>query len=178
MAIKTQGTHVFMLHEGEFLKIACPTGIDMGGAPADQIDVTCLGSDTREYIAGLKSPGAVTFEINLNPGNKSHKVLFDLSEADDNPVKSFAIGWSDGKSEPTASGENATYPADRTWSVFKGYISDFPINFAANSAVKGNISIQTSGKRQWIEKDEGGEASATASATAEATAEPTGGISE
>lgn len=43
-------------------------------------------------------------------------------------------------------------PATRTWFVFRGYVSDFPFDFAANSVVTTAATIQRSGGSSWIPK--------------------------
>ena len=165
MAIKTQGSELFVLHEGKFVKVACPTTMSVGGSSVDQLETTCLDMATKTFIAGLKTPGQVTFEINTDPRSEAHRLLFALSEADDMPNKTFLLGWSDGKSLPTVAGETATIPTDRTWLEFDGYISDFPFDFATNSIVKSSISIQVSGSRKWHQKDEDPVASSSAVAS-------------
>ncbi|MBI6920292.1 phage tail protein [Pseudomonas monteilii] len=43
-------------------------------------------------------------------------------------------------------------PPTRTWFLFDGYVSDFPFDFAANSAVTTAATIQRSGGSAWIRK--------------------------
>ncbi|MNG41441.1 hypothetical protein D3C84_1306340 [compost metagenome] len=68
------------------------------------------------------------------------------------------MGWSDGKDiVPTAiedsSGEwDFDLPTSRTWFVFRGYVSDFPFDFAGNTVVSTQATIQRSGGSAWIRK--------------------------
>ncbi|MDO1979112.1 phage tail tube protein, partial [Escherichia coli] len=43
-------------------------------------------------------------------------------------------------------------PPTRTWFVFRGYVSDFPFDFAANAVVTSTATIQRSGGSAWIRK--------------------------
>lgn len=43
-------------------------------------------------------------------------------------------------------------PSTRTWFLFRGYVSDFPFDFAANTVVTTAATIQRSGGSAWIKK--------------------------
>src|SRR5690625_1585189 len=43
-------------------------------------------------------------------------------------------------------------PDTRTWFTFRGYVSDFPFDFAANTVVTTDATIQRSGGSAWIRK--------------------------
>jgi hypothetical protein len=92
--------------------------------------------------------------INADPDNESHLTLYGLSRENPAPVLKFAIGWSDGTDAPTLNvGEDGfELPATRTWFTFQGYISDFPFDFAQNTVVTTEVSIQRSGNSAWIKK--------------------------
>lgn len=45
-------------------------------------------------------------------------------------------------------------PNTRTWFTFRGYVSDFPFDFAANTVVTTAATIQRSGGSAWIRKAE------------------------
>jgi hypothetical protein len=82
-----------------------------------------------------------------------------ISDAEDDQDLTFAIGWSDGTASPVAAADGAagavdglTLPDSRTWFVFKGYVSDFPFDFAANTVVSSSASIQRSGSAVWVPK--------------------------
>lgn len=234
MAVLAQGTQVYMLDPdtGEVVAIECATAFNPGGAPADQIETTCLEDGTRTYARGLRTPGTATLSINADPQYESHIRLHELSETDSQDYIKFAIGWSDGTEPPTVvsgsisnitvtdpgsdytsatvaisggggSGATATatveageitaititdagvgytsaptvtisgdgsgatavatvtddgddfvLPDSRTWFTFEGYVADFPMDFAANSVVTTEVSIQRSGGSAWIPKVE------------------------
>ncbi len=44
------------------------------------------------------------------------------------------------------------FPDTRTWFTFQGYVSDFPFDFAQNTVVTTEVSIQRSGDSNWIKK--------------------------
>ncbi|OAT18017.1 phage tail fiber protein [Buttiauxella gaviniae ATCC 51604] len=87
-------------------------------------------------------------------------MLSDLAESNDQQDLVFAIGWADGDSVPTydATGLNPdavdglVLPDDRTWYLFKGYVSDFPFDFQANTVVQTSATIQRNGQGQWVRK--------------------------
>ena len=162
MSVVTQGTQLYVLANGVVSEIECITAFSPGGSPADQIDDTCLSErNTRKYKKGLRTPGQATATLNADPTNASHLMLSHMAESNDQSDVTFAIGWSDGESEPTAgTGPEAvdglTLPSDRTWYVFKGYVSDFPFDFQGNTVVQTSATIQRSGQGAWIPKAQSG----------------------
>ncbi|MFG5862705.1 phage tail tube protein [Metapseudomonas sp. CR1201] len=171
MSILTQGTQVYALvpqldssgvptGDFEVMEIECATAFNPGGNPADQIEVTCLSDTVRKYLRGLRTPGQATLTLNADPNNDSHYRLWQLSESDEKIDQdlAFVVGWSDGKDiVPTAiedsSGEwDFDLPTSRTWFVFRGYVSDFPFDFAGNTVVSTQATIQRSGGSAWIRK--------------------------
>ncbi len=238
MSILSQGTQVFALvppvlgpGPKTVLAIECATAFSPGGAPADQIEDTCLEDKVRSYQKGLRTPGQASLTVNADPNNASHVRLHQMSEADGDTTIDWAVGWSDGTAAPTVvaggtvervtignggtgyttaptvaftggggtgaagtatvsagvvtgvaitnpgsgytsapivaltgAGAGATaaavintndsfdLPESRTWFVFRGYVSDFPFDFAANAVVSTAATIQRSGGSAWIRK--------------------------
>jgi len=162
MSVLTQGTQLFVLVNGAVSEIECITAFSPGSNPADQIEDTCLSErNDRTYKRGLRTPGQASLTLNADPKNASHIMLHNLSLSDDEADQdvTFAIGWSDGESSPTAAANGASgavdglvLPEDRTWFVFKGYVGDFPFDFSANTVVSTSASIQRSGGAVWIPK--------------------------
>jgi len=145
MAVKTQGSDLYFVDpaDNSIIKIGCVTQVSGINAARDQIEVTCLDSTARMYVAGLGAPGAATFGINFDPQDETHVRTHQLyvEGADLN----WALGWSDGTAAPTATSEGEVVADEsRSWIVFKGYISDFPFDVALNSVVQSNVSIQVS----------------------------------
>lgn len=158
MSVLSQGTHIYLINPlasggPEVVQVECATTFSPGGNPADQIEDTCLEDTTRSYRPGLRTPGTATMGINADPTNESHLLLHELSETDPSPIIQWAVGWSDGTAVPTVdSNGDFDLPTTRTWFVFEGYVSDFPFDFAQNTVVTSEVSIQRSGGSSWIPK--------------------------
>lgn len=162
MSVLTQGTQLFVLANGAVSEVECITAFSPGSNPADQIEDTCLSEkNDRTYKRGLRTPGAASLTLNADPKNASHIMLYNLSISDEEADQdlTFAIGWSDGEAAPAAASSGTSgavdglaLPDSRTWFVFKGYVSDFPFDFAANTVVSTSASIQRSGSAVWVPK--------------------------
>ena len=164
MSVLTQGTQLYVFANNAVSEIECITAFNPGSNPADPIEDTCLSErSTRTYKKGLRTPGQSSATLNADPKNASHLMLSNLAESSDQNDLTFAIGWSDGESVPTVAAvddpdavDGLLLPTDRTWYVFKGYVSDFPFDFSANSVVQTTATIQRSGAGVWIPKAEQG----------------------
>lgn len=156
MAVLAQGTQVYFLdpETDVVIPVECATAFSPGGAPADQIETTCLEDTTRAYERGLRTPGQASLTINADPQYASHTRLHELSESDTIGHVKWAVGWSDGAEPPTVAidGGDFELPTTRTWFTFEGYVSDFPLDFSANSVVTTAATIQRSGGSAWIPK--------------------------
>jgi hypothetical protein len=145
MALKTQGTQLYFIDPDTFAvtTVGCVTALTGLTAARDQIETTCLDSTARTYVAGMATPGAAQFTINFDPTDDSHVRLHELYvEGTD---LDFALGWSDGTAAPTSDSTAFTTPTTRTWILFSGFISDLPFDFALNTVVTSNVSVQVSG---------------------------------
>lgn len=146
MAVKTQGTQLYVIDpdDNSVITVGCVTTITGITATRDQIETTCLDSTARTYVAGMAAPGAASFTINFDPTDTSHIRLHELYVAGTD--LQWALGWSDGTSAPTgASTDGFNLPTTRTWIQFDGFISDLPFDFALNTVVSSNVSVQVSG---------------------------------
>ncbi len=154
MSVLTQGTKVYVMNpeDSTVIAVACATAFNPGGAPADQIEDTCLEAQVRSYKAGLRTPGQATLTINPDPTEASHISLHEFAEATPQPTLRWVVGWSDGTDAPTAADGEWTLPATRTWFQFDGYVSDFPFSFEQNSIVTSEITIQRTGVSAWTKK--------------------------
>lgn len=147
MAKKTQGTNLYLIDpdNGDVLVVGCVTSISGLTSPIDQVEVTCLESLAREYVAGMATPGQAQFGINFDPDDDSHARLLELKQAGE--VLEWAIGWSDGTAPPTAPDTSGfTLPATRSWLTFDGFITDVPFDFSLNSVVQSTVALQVSGE--------------------------------
>jgi hypothetical protein len=145
MALKTQGTQLYFIDPDTFAVtvVGCVTALTGLTAARDQIETTCLDSTARTYVAGMATPGAAQFTINFDPSDSSHVRLHELYV--EGVDLDFALGWSDGTAAPTSDSTAFTTPTTRTWILFSGFISDLPFDFALNTVVTSNVSIQVSG---------------------------------
>lgn len=154
MSMKTQGTMLYFIDPDtlEPVKVGCPTNITGLSVPRDQIEVTCLDSDAREYVAGMGTPGTATFTLNFDVQDESHVRLNELYGL--GTTLDWAIGLSDGTAPPTGDTDSAgfVFPTTRSWIAFEGFINDFPFDFALNSVVTSNLGIQVSGAPVVIRK--------------------------
>ncbi|MEZ3415202.1 phage tail protein [Pantoea dispersa] len=155
MSVLTQGTQLFALIRGVVHEIECITNFNPGTNPADQIEDTCLSEkNTRTYKKGLRTPGQASVNINADPVNESHYLMWELAELDEyaNEDIQWAIGWADGESIPTVVNGDLDLPTDRTWYTFKAYVSDFPFDFQGNAVVSTAATMQRSGRGVWVRK--------------------------
>lgn len=146
MAIKTQGTELYLRNPSNdaVVTVGCVLSISGIDSPVEQIETTCLSDLDRTYIAGLKSPGAATFELNMDPTDASHELLHQLKEA--GTSTDWAVGWSNATTDPTVdSSSDWVLPTDRHWLTFDGFMTGFSFDFSQNETVKSSISIQISG---------------------------------
>lgn len=156
MAIKTQGTDLYVIDpdDGSVITVGCPTSIDGIDTALEQVEITCLSSQAREYMAGLATPGTATFGINTDPTDPSHVRLHQLKIA--GTTLKWAVGWSESPgTAPSVTTDSdgeyvfVTNPA-RSWILFEGFMNSYPFSFAQNSVVQSTIGIQVSGEPELI----------------------------
>ena len=161
MSILTQGTQVYALvppangtGANTILEIEGLTTFNPGGTPADQIETTTLKDKARTYKKGLRTPGNASGTVQADPNIPGHVRLAQLAAADGDTTLKWAIGFSDGTSEPTVATDGIDFelPDDRTWFTFDGYVSDFPFDFATNTVVTTALAIQRTGAGAWQPK--------------------------
>jgi Phage tail tube, TTP, lambda-like len=155
MAILAQGSQVYFIDPdtNAVVAVECATAFTPGGAPADQIETTCLESTTRTYMPGLRTPGTATLTVNFDPAYASHVRMLELSQRDPSLTMNWALGWSDGTAEPTVGADgDFVFPTTRTFYPFQGYLSDVPFDFAANTVVTSAITIQRTGSGVLVPK--------------------------
>ena len=146
MSMKTQGTQLYAIDPADdsILGVIAVTSIDGIDSPVDPIETTPLEAMAREFVAGLKSPGAATFGINIDPRIPSHLRLHQIKTA--GTTIKWAIGFSDAVgTPPTVTTKEFTLPTTRTWITFEGFMTAYPFTFAQNDVVKSTIGIQVSG---------------------------------
>jgi len=159
MSVLTQGTHIYFIdpafdsNGAGVREVVCATTFSPGGNPADQIEDTCLSASERSYKPGLRTPGQASMTVNADPSNDSHVRLHQLAEQDPPPIVKWAVGWADGAGVPQLDSDGEfNLPTTRSWFLFSGYVSDFPFDFAANTVVTSQVTIQRSGGSEWAKK--------------------------
>lgn len=159
MSVLTQGTHIFVVDPNAdggpaVVRIRKATNINPGDSPADQIEDTDLEElNTRTYKRGLRTPGQGTITVHADPQEPSHILLHEMASAGEDINTDFVIGWSDGTDLPTIEEGELVLPTTRTWTRFRGYVSDFPFDFQANALVATQATIQRSGEMTWKKKE-------------------------
>lgn len=157
--ILTKGTQLYILDPrtvpfGDVItKLDCPKSISGLSLSTPQIDTTCLDSTAMEFVPGMPSPGAATIGLDFDTAKESHMLIEDLNK--NQVVAQFAIGLSNGVDIPPTgidSQGDFILPTTRTWIVFTGYVADLPLDFAINSTVQSNFTVQQSGRREIIPK--------------------------
>ena len=146
MAVKTQGTQLYVIDPDDLslITVGCVTQITGITATRDQIETTCLDSTALTYVAGMAAPGAASFTINFDPDDTSHMRLHELFV--EGVDLQWALGWSDGTAAPSSqSTDGFALPTTRSWIQFDGFIQDLPFDFALNTVVTSNLSVQVSG---------------------------------
>lgn len=166
MSQLTQGTQVFF-HDPQasaIVRVRRATVLNPGGNPADQIEETDLEEmNSKQFRRGLRTPGQATMTLNADPREASHIRLSELAEGEEDVMLDWYVGWSDGPLDdegkptalPTVSGGTVTLPTTRTWYRFRAYVSDFPFDFQGNALVATQVTLQRSGKGEWIPKSGG-----------------------
>lgn len=152
MAVKTQGSQLYFIADNDsgaptVYVVTCATNFGGLTSPREQIETTCLESDTREYVAGLGTPGQFNVTVNFDPANASHIKLYELWK-DGAENTTFAIGYGGPKDvAPTLDSAltGFNYPTNRNFIEFDGYIVDVPHEGALNSVWTSNMPIQISG---------------------------------
>lgn len=149
MARKTQGTQLFTFYPQAssvaVVDVGCVQSIDGIDSVIDQIETTCLADSDRTYLPGLAQPGQASFEINFDPADETHELLFNWKQAQ--YVLKWALGFSGSTAAPGLDLSNLVFapPTGRSWLLFEGFMTNFPSNFQQNSVVKSTINLQISG---------------------------------
>lgn len=151
VATKTQGSQLYIIDPTatggpELVKVSCATSLSGLSNPREQIETTCLESEAREYVGGLSTPSQLTVTVNFDPTNDSHYKLYQLwRENSENFKLSIGFGGS-ADNDPTVDSDGEfSYPTDRTFIEFEGYVVDVPLDAQLNSVWTAGIPIQISG---------------------------------
>lgn len=151
MPVKTQGSQLYIMDPDatggcQVLAIDCVVSLSGMSNPRQQIDVTCMESDTRQFVGGLSTPGQVTVTVNFDPANESHYRIYELWRNNSDNFKA-AIGYGGPvNTNPTVASDcEFDFPTTRTYIEFEAYVADVPLEAALNSVWTSAISFQISG---------------------------------
>lgn len=148
--VRTKGTRLYFAYSAtEILKVDCATGITGLGGAGTQIDKTCLDSEESEYERGMKDPGEITVPINFIPQSAAHQALMDLDDSGN--LISWMVVLSDQPAAPTSLDSDGRLVSPGPTTVeFMGYVANVELNInGANEIVRGTLTIQRSGPRNW-----------------------------
>ena len=150
--VKSKNTKLFFTDAAgspqDILRVLCATGISGLGGATDQIDITCLDSEEREYVQGYSTPGVVSVPINFIPRSAAHQALMALKDSGD--VVSWMIVGSDQAGSPTTlDGDNRLVSPGATTAEFLGYVQDINIDIGGNDIWRATLTIQRSGSVNW-----------------------------
>jgi len=118
--------------------------LNLDGLKLNTIDVSNLGNQFRTYAAGLIDSGTVSLEVNLDPDDAQQVTVLgqlDVTAATTRPaLKSWLITFG------TTGNAGATF-------AFIGFVTDFSVKGAMDSAVTASISIKISGSVTFTDVD-------------------------
>lgn len=121
--------------QGTLLKKGATTIVEVAnitgpGLKRDMLDVTNQDSSSsyREFIAGLKDGGEVSFDINFQPAIATHQAI--LTDFGDGSSDAYSIVWSDG--------------ATTTW-TFNAIVSGFEPEAAVDGHLVAHVTLKCTG---------------------------------
>lgn len=153
MSKLTQGTELFFIDPDslQVVKVGAISQFNPGGSPADQIEDTDLDATAKTYKKGLRTPGQASVTIFADPSRADHIRLHELANEEADRSIKWAIGWSGDKTPPDVDSDGEfSLPVTRAWTLFDGYVSDFPFDFSVNTVVSTALTIQRSGTGLWV----------------------------
>ena len=121
--------------------------LNLDGIKLNTIDVSNLGNQFRTYAAGLIDSGTVSLEINLDPDDAQQlsvvQQLDNTAATTRLALKSWLITF--------GNGIGGTNPG-ATFS-FIGFVTDYSVKGAMDSAVTASISVKISGSVTFTDQD-------------------------
>lgn len=111
--------------------VGCPTSFSNSGSAAT-VDVSCLESTSREYVAGLAESGEVSLTLNLTTNDEGQIVLRDAYAS--GSTKAFLLTLSDGM----------TLEFDAT-------VTSYNLSLGVDEAATLDVTLQISGDITWTD---------------------------
>lgn len=143
MAIRTQGTNVYVFDGTTLTTLECITDIDLGSDSTSKLDNTCLEeTNSKAYLTGLNDPGEGSITINFDDENESHIKLHELAE--DKADLQWFIGASGSTAAPTVAGGVVSLPTTRTFWRFRGSLAPATPTFGQDALVTNVFTLTRS----------------------------------
>lgn len=140
--LRTTGTtlHVYDEAASKLYDIEASGISGIGGSRAVN-NAQNLKDESVTVIPGAITPTSASFTLYLDTGSEEQKALYQLYKTA--KVVDFYVGITDDiDNVPTLDGAVLTIPTTRTFAHFRGFLTDFPLEFAVDSLVECNVTVQ------------------------------------
>jgi len=126
--VLSKGTTITMECDGDTapVDIGCITSFDTPAASRDEIDVTCLASDAKEFALDLVDNGTATFDLIFDDCDDGQEALTD--QLDEDEACEFVITLFGG-----------------TTITFDALVQSFQLSGSVGSAVTGSVTLRVTG---------------------------------
>ncbi|WP_425399661.1 phage tail tube protein [Aeoliella sp.] len=113
-----------------FTAVGCIRNAFSVDATRADVDVTCLGDEYDQFVAGSKAGGNLNLEILYDPNDGTSQTVADLYES--GAVATWQITYS------TETGGSDTQ-------VFAGYVNNLALNVPRNDGVAMQVGVKVTG---------------------------------
>lgn len=129
-AISSQGTVISVSTDEGLTYIDVAEVVSFSGpdGTTNEIDVTHLGSDAKEYLLGLPDEGNFTFDVNFIPANASQQTVQGLRMSRERA--DWRVTFAD---------------TDNTEIDFEAFVSGFSIEGEQDDKLSGSVTLRITG---------------------------------
>lgn len=139
--VDTIGAELFVLFDGAATKIGGVTAVTLGEETRDEIDITPLDSEYKQYWMGLRDAGEATMEIPLDPTDAGYLALEALDAS--GACTTFALGLGDGNAAAAVDTDGAfDLDTGRSWVTFSARVKTLALVTEAGQPVKAAITLR------------------------------------
>ena len=139
--VSTIGAELFVLFDGAATKIGGVTAVTLGEETRDEIDITPLDSEYKQYWMGLRDAGEATMEIPLDPTDAGYLALEALDAS--GACTSFALGLGDGTEAADVDTDGAfDLDEGRSWVTFTGRVKTLSLVTEVGQPVKASVTLR------------------------------------
>lgn len=125
--VLSQGTTITIDCDGTPEKIGCITSFTTPSASRDEIDLTCLTSDAKEFSLDLVDNGTATFDLILDDCDDGQEAL--TAQLGEEKSCEFVITLNGG-----------------TTITFDALVQNFELTGSVGSAVTGSVTLRVTGE--------------------------------